>query len=102
MKASYHVVISAGVAAGFQVATHSWMGTACCFLSGVLIDVDHYLEYYIVEKKFPFRYQDLLNFCEHNNAKKLYLYFNALKYIIVLSLMIYFFQLNLKMVYYLF
>lgn len=95
MKASYHVIVSAGVAVGFQAITHSWVGATCCFLSGVLIDLDHYLEYYIVKKKFPFRYKDLLDFCDHNNAQKVYLYFHAYEYLIVLWLAIYFFQMGL-------
>ncbi len=94
MKASYHVMVSAGLAAGFQTVTHSWTGAACCFFSGVLIDIDHYLEYYIIEKKFPFRYRDLLDFCEFSKAKKLYLYFHAYEYLVILWLAIWYFQLG--------
>ena len=80
MRARYHVIASAGISLGFQVAAHSWPATLGCFLSGVLIDIDHYLEYCIMHKKFPFRYKDLLQFCLNHQEKKLFLFFHAYEY----------------------
>ena len=54
MRARYHVIASAGISLGFQAATHSWPAALGCFLSGILIDTDHYLEYCLFRKKFPF------------------------------------------------
>jgi hypothetical protein len=95
MRAAYHVAASAGVSLGLQAAVHSWPATLGCFLSGVLIDIDHYLEYYLIRKKFPYRYKDLVDFCNYDRGDKVYLYFHAYEYLIVLWLSIYFFHLGL-------
>src|ERR1700722_8801562 len=94
MRTSYHIVVSSGISLGLQAATHSWPAALGCFLSGVLIDTDHYLEYYIHRKKFPFRYNDLKNFCWDATAKKQYLIFHAYEYMIVFWLLIYIFSLD--------
>ena len=94
MKASYHVMASAAVSLSFEAFVHSWPATAICFLSGVLIDVDHYLEYFIIKKKFPYRYQDLVNFCHYSKTDKVYLIFHAYELLLLLWLAIYFFHLN--------
>ena len=92
MKASYHVAVSAGLSLGLQATMHSWPATLGCFFSGVLIDTDHYLEYYLLRKKFPFRYKDLLEYCWSNKETKVYLFFHAYEYLLVLWLWIYFFH----------
>ena len=94
MRARYHVVASAGISLGFQAAMHSWPATLGCFLSGILIDIDHYLEYCISKKKFPYRYKELLDFCLYHKESKLYLFFHAYEYLIILWLSIYFFDLG--------
>lgn len=73
---------------------HSWPATLGCFFSGVLIDLDHYLEYYLLRKEFPYRYKDLVDFCWYNDEKKLYLLFHAYEYVFVLWFLIYFFGLS--------
>ncbi|MCB9757085.1 MAG: hypothetical protein H6753_01520 [Candidatus Omnitrophica bacterium] len=94
MKASYHIVVSAGVALGLQAMLHSWPASLGCFVSGVLIDLDHYLEYYISKRRIPFRYKDLLDFCTSHKDKKLYLFFHGYEYLFILWILIYVFYLN--------
>ena len=94
MRTRNHIIASAGISLGFQAAMHSWPATLGCFLSGVLIDTDHYLEYYIFRKKFPFRYKDLLDFCLYDKSGKVYLYFHAYEYLFIFWLLIYFFGLG--------
>lgn len=94
MKASYHVAVSAGVALGFQGIVQSWPATAVCFLSGVLIDLDHHLEYWIIKKKIPFRYKDLWDFCCYNKYPKLFLFFHGYEYLVLLWLIITVYQLG--------
>jgi hypothetical protein len=94
MKVKYHIVASAGISLGCQAAMHSWPATLGCFFSGVLIDLDHYLEYYIFRKKFPYRYKDLFDFCWYNEESKLYLFLHAYEYPFILWFLIYFFSLG--------
>ena len=95
MKTRYHIIASAGISIGFQAAGHSWPATLGCFLSGVLIDTDHYLEYWVIRKKFPFRFKDLVDFCFDTTVTKLYLIFHAYEYLFILWSLIYFFDLGL-------
>jgi hypothetical protein len=90
MRARGHIIVSAGVSLGCQVTMHSWPATLGCFASGVLIDLDHYLEYWLLRKKFPYRYKDLVDFCWYNEEKKLYLLFHAYEYVFVLWFLIFF------------
>ena len=94
MKPTYHVITSAGIALGVQAATHSWPAALGCFLSGVLIDTDHYLEYWVIRKKFPFHYKDLAEFCFDKKVGKQYLLFHAYEYLFVLWFLIYLFSLG--------
>ncbi len=94
MRARYHVVASAVVAVGFQSAVNSWPAALGCFLSGVLIDLDHYLEYCILRGKFPFRYKELVEFCLYGKDNKVYLLFHAYEFIVILWAGIYFFHLG--------
>jgi hypothetical protein len=89
MRTSYHIAASAGISLGLQAAMHSWPATLGCFLSGVLIDTDHYLDYCLIRKKFPFRYDDLKKFCFDHKEKKQYLIFHAYEYLFVFWLLIY-------------
>ena len=90
MRARYHIAASTGISIGFQAAMHSWPATLGCFLSGILIDIDHYLEYCIFNKKFPYRYQDLIDFCLYHKQDKVYLFLHAYEYLLILWLLIYF------------
>jgi hypothetical protein len=94
MRTTGHIIVSAGVSLGCQVTMHSWPATIGCFFSGILLDVDHYLEYYLLRKKFPYKYKDLVDFCWYNQESNLYLFFHAYEYLFVLWFSIYFFCLG--------
>jgi len=94
MRVKYHIVASAGVSLGCQAILHSWSATLGCFLSGVLIDLDHYLEYCLSRKKFPYRYKDLVDFCWYDEEGKVYLFLHAYEYLFVLWFVIYVFCLG--------
>ena len=94
MKARYHVMVSTGLSLGVLALSQSWPATTACFFSGILIDLDHYWEYYIIKQKFPFRYKDLVDFCQNDKYSKLYLIFHSYEYLILLWFAIYFLHLN--------
>ncbi len=94
MRARNHVILSTGISLGFQAIVHSWPATFVCFLSGVLIDLDHYIEYYFHRGKLPDNYKELFNFCVPYKEKKIYLIFHAYEYLFILWLLIFFFHLN--------
>ena len=90
MKPSYHVLVSAGVSAGYWYYFKSWPAALACFLSGIFIDIDHYLDYYLARKKIPWRYSDLCDFCRYEEKGKIYLLFHSCELIIFLWGTIYF------------
>ena len=94
MRTRNHIIVSAGVSAGLQTTIHSWPATAACFFSGFLIDVDHYLDYFIIRKKFPYRYNDLYDFCMYSKQSKVYLFLHAYEFLLALWLSICFFHLG--------
>ncbi len=95
MKTSYHVAASAGISLGYQAVMHSWPATLGCFLSGVLIDIDHYIEYCVIKRSFPFRYKDLVYFCNDARVTKQYLVFHAYEFLLALWFLIYCFDLGI-------
>ena len=95
MRARYHVIVSAGVSLGVQAYFNSWPATTTCFLSGILIDLDHFLDYYIEKKTIPFRYKDLVDFCIDFKGKKVFLLLHSYELLIMLWLLIYLLHLDL-------
>jgi len=94
MMPSKHAVISAGVSAALLIGLKSWPAAAVCFLSGVFIDIDHHLDYYLDRKKFPFRFQELVDFCANQSTGKLYLIFHSYEGLAFYWFLIYYYQLG--------
>jgi len=94
MKPSQHIVASAGISLGLQLTLHSWPATLGCFFSGFLIDLDHHLDYCIVHKQFPFKYQDLVDFCWDTKVTKLYLFLHSYELLCIFWFLIYYLSLG--------
>lgn len=47
MSPTGHAVVSAGAAAVTAIALRSWSAGAACFLAGVLVDLDHYVDFWM-------------------------------------------------------
>jgi len=79
MKPTSHAVISGvlGLAVAFWV--NSLMAGVCCFFSGIFIDLDHVIDYFLSKKKFPSNYQDLKKYCDLDKSGKLYLFFHSIE-----------------------
>ena len=95
MRPVQHGVISAVLAIGYFSMTKSWMGSWVCFLSGILIDMDHHLDYWIVTKKIPYNYQNLKKFCFIPSQGRVYLILHAYEFLFIVWLAIYYLQLDL-------
>ena len=95
MKPSYHVVVSAGISLGWLYFLKSWPSALICFLSGILIDIDHYYDYYVARKKIPWRYREMWDFARYDASGKIYLLFHSYELIIPLWGLIYFLNLGI-------
>lgn len=84
MRPIRHAIISAGLASGVGCWFQSWPAAWICLISGVLLDIDHHLDYYLAKRKFPFQYKDLLAYCAHYRDGKMYLVFHSYELLTVL------------------
>jgi hypothetical protein len=94
MRPSHHAIISAGLSAGLWLWLQSLPAAVACFLSGIFIDVDHYLDYWLVKKEFPWEYRKLSEYCRLRLFDKVYLVFHAHEWLVILWICIYVFDLN--------
>jgi len=94
MKPSKHVAISLGVSLVFWFWTRHFQATVACFLSGIFIDLDHHLDYWLVKKEIPWNYKKLVEFCTGLTQKPIYLFFHAYEWLTVLWLTIWWLKLD--------
>jgi hypothetical protein len=72
-----HIIVSGVTSALFFSMTHSWVGGMSCFLSGILIDVDHQLDFYLHRKRICLSLKELMHFCLKERTGKMYLIFHS-------------------------
>jgi len=94
MRPTHHVIISAGVSSIFALWVKSWGAVCACFLSGIFIDLDHHLDYWLAKKELPLSYKKLLDFCTNDHRTKLYLFLHSYELLFLFWLSIYYFDLN--------
>ena len=94
MSPSKHIVASGISSIAFAACIHSWGGTAACFLSGIFIDLDHIIDFWIAKKRFPRQYRDLYSFCTNEKAGKLHLIFHSYELLAVLWFLCVFYKWN--------
>ncbi|MFT7538703.1 MAG: hypothetical protein ACI9F2_000854 [Lysobacterales bacterium] len=95
MMPVYHITISSVLGVIFITWLNSWEAALVCLGCGVLIDLDHHLDYFIATKKLPFKYKELKYFCMTDKNHKLYLFFHTYEGLILLWLCIYYFNLDI-------
>lgn len=80
MKPDQHVTISVGSGVILGMLSRSWVaGTACC-LVGILVDLDHYLDYWL-NRGFSLNVKKLMDFCYNGASRKFYDVLHAYEYI---------------------
>lgn len=94
MRPTNHVILSGSVTAVFAIWVKSWGALGACFLSGIFIDLDHHLDYYLAKKELPLSYKKLVDFCRNDHQSKLYLFFHSYEMLFMLWGSIFMFHLN--------
>lgn len=77
MSPTSHVAASAVVSAVFALYSRSPEGTIACFLSGIFIDLDHFVDYWIAKRKLIFSYPELYAFCANEKTGRLHLFLHS-------------------------
>ena len=94
MKPSKHIVISAGAGMLLGLWIKSWGAGIACFLSGVFLDLDHFLDYYIDRKSLTLRYKEFEEHCASRDREKVYVVLHSFEIIFLFWLTLYIFELN--------
>jgi len=94
MRPTYHVMISGGVTLVFALWVKSTGALVACFLSGIFIDLDHHLDYYLAQKELPLNFKKLVDFCRDDQQSKLHLFLHSYELLFLLWFSIYYFSLE--------
>lgn len=88
MKARYHAVSSVAFGIGFWVVTRDFKASLVCLLSGVLIDLDHLIDFYIhnrIKLENPLEaYRRLCDWCLGLKFEVIYIFLHSLELILIL------------------
>ena len=85
MKPQYHVASSAIVASILYLVFKSWSMALSCFLSGILIDLDHIFDY-IRQIGFPFKIIDIVKAASNNNKTNWTIVFHSWELLFLLAI----------------
>jgi len=86
------ISVSGGVVIGWWF--HSVFAGFAFIVGGVFYDVDHFLDYYVANKKISLRYRDWVHYCETNYTGRLLLIFHSYEFLILLWAMLYYYGSN--------
>jgi hypothetical protein len=90
-----HVVSSAAAGTAFYLLSHSITASFTCFLSGILIDLDHFFDFYRQYKIWPINLKDFYICCIERRLEKVYLLLHSIELIALFWILIIVFRLNL-------
>ena len=93
MRPKHHVILSTGVSALFAIWIKSKCAIIVCFLSGIFIDLDHHLDYFLARRELPLSYKKLVDFFD-NDRGPIHLYLHSYEMLIMLWFSIYYLSLG--------
>ncbi|MBD3155637.1 MAG: hypothetical protein GF368_03200 [Candidatus Aenigmarchaeota archaeon] len=83
MRPKYHFIFSIIISVIFFFITGSLFSSLVCFLVGFFTDLDHFLDYLIVNKKIPFG-KDFFDYFYEARFRKIYLFLHSVELIPVI------------------
>ncbi|MFC1698626.1 hypothetical protein ACFL1I_01535 [Candidatus Omnitrophota bacterium] len=90
-------MLTVPLSAGLTMLTGSWQAGLLCFIAGVLIDLDHGIEYLIHYGLNTFNFKEIYQICNNfakfrKEGQKFFLFFHALEIAILLWIAYLFWQ----------
>ena len=85
MKTTAHIYASAAAGGAAYALTGSPAMAVSCLLSGVLLDVDHLLDYWLLSDE-PFTVKGFFSWCHEQRWKKIYLVLHSYELYLLLLL----------------
>jgi len=88
-----HIIASGISGSLFGLWTKSPLAAFVCFIGGIFMDIDHFLDYVVTHKKVC-DYKELKRYCLNDRAGNMYQIFHAYELLALLWAIIYFWQLD--------
>lgn len=85
MKLAHHISFSAVISTILYFILESWRLSLVSFISGILIDIDHILDY-LIEYRMRFDMQEFLNFFYKEKHRKITLILHGWEWLLCLGL----------------
>jgi len=79
-----HIIASGATSLFFYALTNSWTGSVACFFGGIVIDVDHLLDFYCDKKRMCWSLKEMNRFCLDERHGKMYMVFHSYELLVVL------------------
>lgn len=81
-----HAAVSGAASVVFAYFSGSLGGAVVCFLSGIFIDIDHFIDYWIVKRELFFTFKELDAFFTYVPEGQLRLLFHSYELLLILWL----------------
>ena len=94
MRPTHHVLISGGVTFIFSFWVKSTGALLACFLSGIFIDLDHHVDYFLARKEITFNYRKFVDYFKNDRRSKLYLFLHSYEGLCILWFCIFYFSMG--------
>jgi len=88
MRPTQHIIISTGVGVLVSLWLKSWAAGVACLIGGVLIDLDHVVDYVIAKKEITFDYKKFVDYCDNDTTGRIYLILHSWEALIIMWLFI--------------
>ena len=93
MKPSGHIIASGIIGIAVLLYFKSLPCAIASFAAGILVDLDHFFDYYL-NYRFTLKIRDIYYACLEVNLKRLYVIFHSYELVIALWLLIYYMSLG--------
>ncbi len=95
MKPVYHLIASASIGTIFLICAHSFSAAIIALFSGFFIDIDHFFDHLILERRRAFNLKNFFYYYENLQPPKLYFVFHSIEFVLLLWLLTIFYDFNL-------
>jgi len=75
----YHLILSSIVSFIFFLLTKSVYGSVACFLVGIFIDLDHWIDFWIFKKKIVLSANDFFKHFREKKYTRAYIFFHSIE-----------------------
>jgi uncharacterized membrane protein YjjP (DUF1212 family) len=95
VKPVSHILVSGIISSAFYFYSKSIIASSVCFLSGVIIDIDHILDYYLHYRSFKKGFSHFYNSCLALKIDRLHLVLHSYELVLILWVLVFVFRQNL-------